>query len=144
MTTPPRIAAWLLEFSLPPAEREALAGDLWEEFRRHVVPTRGVTRARWWYRSQVARSLMPLIVRSFERAPLLRASMAMVSAALTAIVPTSMLVLLRSFVLQQVPLKTTAEPSIAFVVLLVSVGVLASLCGMASAVLLLNSEPRNR
>ena len=45
----------------------------------------------------------------------------MVCAGFIAVVPATLLVMLRTFVLQQVPLKTTAELSFAFAMLLVAV-----------------------
>jgi DNA-binding transcriptional LysR family regulator len=60
-------------------------------------------------------------LRSWEHASVARASAAQISAAVAGIVPASALILLRTFVLQQVPLKATAEPSLAFVVTLSAV-----------------------
>ena len=94
--TPPRIASWLLEASLLSLDGEAIAGDLHEEFCAHIVPARGVFRARWWYRWQVARSLAPLYFRSWQRASLFRASVAIVGAGFTAVVPATLLVMLRT------------------------------------------------
>jgi hypothetical protein len=144
MTSPPRLSAWLLEAALTASDRDAVAGDLWEEFTEHMVPRRGVRMARWWYRWQVARSLGPLFSRSWERASLARASAAVISAAVAGTVPATALILLRSFVLQQVPLKATAEPSLAFVVTLSAVVLIASVCGVAAAVRVLSAQSRNR
>jgi hypothetical protein len=131
---PPRVSSWLLEAALPSLDGEALAGDLHEEFCTHVVPARGLRRARWWYRWQVARSLAPLFFRSWQRASVLRASTAIVGAGLIATIPAVLLLMLRSFVLQQVPLKTTSELSLAFAVLLGGVGIVTAVAGMAAAV----------
>ena len=144
MNAPPRLCAWLLEAALAAPERDAVAGDLCEEFNVHVLPRRGVVMARWWYRWQVARSLAPLFVRSFERASDARASAALVGAALVMTVPASALILLRTFVLQQVPLKTTAEPSMAFAAALAAVVVLTGVCGLAAAVRVMRAQPRDR
>ena len=144
MTAPPRLSAWLLEATLATSQRDAVTGDLWEEFNVHVVPRRGVLMARWWFRWQVARSLAPLFVRSWERASGARASAALVGAAVLGTGPASALILLRTFVLQQVPLKTTEEPSLAFAVALSAVVVMASVCGVAVAVRVLTAEPRDR
>ena len=143
MTSPPRLSAWLLDATLAAADRDAVAGDLWEEFTVHVVPRRGILLARWWYRWQVARSLAPLFFRSWEKASLARASAALVGGACLATVPAGALILLRTFVLQQVPLKTTPQLSLAFGVALALVVVLASICGVAAAVRLLHAEPRD-
>ena len=144
MIAPPRLSAWLLEASLAASDRDAVAGDLWEEFNTHMVPRRGVVVARWWYRWQVARSLAPLFLRSWEKASLARASAALIGAAVAAAGPATALILMRSFVLQQVPLKATAEPSLAFVATLSAVVVLAGVGGVAAAVRVLGAESRNR
>ncbi len=141
--TPPRLAAWLLEATLAASDRDAVAGDLWEEFNTHVVPRRGVVTARWWYRWQVARSLAPLFFRSWEKASLARAAGALIAAAAST-VPATALILLRSFVLQQVPLKATAEPSLAFIVTLAVVVVCAGIAGVAAAGRILGAQPRHR
>jgi predicted permease len=47
------VLGWLL----PRSERAIVRGDLDEEFRRHVRPTRGETAARLWYWRQVIGSL---------------------------------------------------------------------------------------
>ena len=143
MTAPPRLSAWLLDAALAAADRDAVTGDLWEEFTVHVVPRRGVLLARWWYRWQVARSLAPLVFRSWEKASLARASAALIGGAGLATVPAGALIVLRTFVLQQVPLKTTPEPSLAFGVALGIVVVLAGICGVAAAVRVLRAEPRD-
>jgi hypothetical protein len=121
MIEPPPLARLLLEATLAASDRDVVMGDLCEEFRVYVVPSRGVIFARWWYRWQAIRSLYPLFVRSWERASLQRASAALMGAALVATVPASLLIVLRTFVLQQVPLKTTAEPSLAFTLTLLAV-----------------------
>jgi hypothetical protein len=135
--TPPRLACWLLEATLPAGTGEALAGDLCQEYVEHVVPTRGEHAARWWFRWQVARSLAPLFFRSWQRAPVLHASAAIAVAGLAATTPATLLLMLRTFVLQQVPLKTTTEMSGAFVVALTSLIVATALLGVLGAVRLL-------
>jgi hypothetical protein len=131
--TPPRVACRLLEAALPVGIGEAVAGDLCEEFVEHVAPARGERAARWWFRWQVARSLAPLFFRSWQRASAVRASAAIVIAGAVATVPAALLLSLRSFVLQQVPLKTTAEMSPAFAVgltlLVVSLAAAGALAG---------------
>lgn len=144
MIEPPRLASLLLEATLASSDRDVVMGDLCEEFRVYVVPSRGVTFARWWYRWQAVRSLHPLFVRSWERASLQRASAALIGAALVATLPASLLIMLRTFVLQQVPLKTTAEPSLAFTLALLTVLLLAGVLGFAAAIRVLNAEPRER
>jgi len=46
---PPRWAGRLLTLSLPARDRETIAGDLLEEYREVVLPTRGRWRAQLWY-----------------------------------------------------------------------------------------------
>ena len=140
--TPPRLSLWLLEASLPSADGQALVGDLHEEFCAHILPARGARRARWWYRCQVARSLAPLFFRSWQRASIVRASAAIAGAALIPVVPATLLLMLRTFVLQQVPLKTTAELSLAFGAALILVFGGAAIAGIVFAVRLLASGPR--
>jgi hypothetical protein len=134
MSAPPRLAVWILEATVPTEDGAALAGDLCEEFTEHIVPARGAAAARWWYCWQVARSLAPLWVRSWERASLARASLAVVGAGVVATVPAAALLALRAFVLQQVPLKTTAEFSPLFGVALLIVVLLTALVGLSAAV----------
>jgi hypothetical protein len=134
----------LLHAALSALDRDAVVGDLCEEYRVHVVPARGTFRARWWYRWQVARSLAPLFMRSWERASLENASVAIVAAALVALGPAAALVSLRTFVLQQVPLKTTTEISVAFAAALIVAVVLAGALGFAVAIRLLHAETRER
>ena len=62
---PPAFSAWLAARSLPTADREAVLGDLEEEFRTRAA-TEGVTKARRWYRGQVWRSLFTNIRRRSE------------------------------------------------------------------------------
>jgi hypothetical protein len=95
MTAPPRIAEWLLASTLGASERDAVVGDLSEEFSTLIVRERGELVGRWWYRWQVARSLAPLFFRSWERASVARASIALTSAAAAASVPSVLLVMLR-------------------------------------------------
>jgi hypothetical protein len=51
--TPPRWAERLLDVFLEPRDRETIAGDLLEEYREVVLPTRGRFRAQLWYVRQV-------------------------------------------------------------------------------------------
>ena len=134
MIAPPRFAERLLATSLAVTDRDAAVGDLSEEFTTYVVRERGVFMARWWYRWQVARSLAPLFFRSWERATLFNASAALGVAAATATLPPLVLLIVRTFVLQQVPLKTTAEMSIAFALALLTMATLCTAIGVLAAV----------
>ena len=144
MIQPPRVSAWLLEHALAASERDAVTGDLCEEFNVDVVSQRGVRIARWWYRRQVARSLTPLLLRSWERATVQRGSAAVICAALVATLPASLLVMLRTFVLQQVPLKTTADFSTSFALALLVLVLASGAVGFAAAVQILNAESSER
>ena len=76
MIAPPRFSERLLATALAVSDRDAVVGDLAEEFTTYVVREHGMFMARWWYRWQVARSLAPLFFRSWERALSSCASMA--------------------------------------------------------------------
>lgn len=47
----------LLYLILPSELRDPLMGDLHEEFNEQVVPKYGLSKARWWYRRQVIKSI---------------------------------------------------------------------------------------
>jgi hypothetical protein len=49
---PPRWAEWLLRAILEPRDRDTIPGDLLEEYREVIVPTRGRFRANLWYLRQ--------------------------------------------------------------------------------------------
>jgi hypothetical protein len=141
--TPPRVASWLLAATLPRSMAEPIAGDLYEEFFEEIVPRRGVMRAQWWYRWQVARSLAPLFFRSWQRASTRRGSAAVIAAGLMPVLPATLLLMLRSFVLQQVPLKTTAELSVAFALAIALVVGVSLLLGIAFAVRILADDSQH-
>ena len=61
MPSPPRLAEWLMRHCAPRADRDAVLGDLQEEFLTRSE-REGVVSARRWYRRQVWRSL-PSIIR---------------------------------------------------------------------------------
>jgi len=50
---PPSWLEGLLKTLLPERDREAVSGDLYEEFIEEIVPRLGVARARFWYMRQV-------------------------------------------------------------------------------------------
>lgn len=50
---PPKWMENLLEIILPKRDREAVSGDLYEEFCKEIAPRVGKTRARFWYMRQV-------------------------------------------------------------------------------------------
>ena len=49
MTAPPRLAIWLLSRTVPAGCRDAVLGDLEEEFVEQAVPQLGARRARLWF-----------------------------------------------------------------------------------------------
>ena len=53
-TMPPAWAEEVLRLLLPPKDRDSVRGDLLEEYREEIAPTRGVLRADLWYAKQVA------------------------------------------------------------------------------------------
>jgi len=57
VSRPPRLARWLLDRALPPDVRAGVVGDLDEEYRTHVRPSRGRIRAAAWYWRQAIGSL---------------------------------------------------------------------------------------
>jgi len=52
---PPAWAAWALSSILPPRDRDAVPGDLLEEYRLGRLPAHGKLRADVWFVGQVAR-----------------------------------------------------------------------------------------
>ena len=56
---PPIWAEWLLRALLESRSRDPVSGDLLEEFREVLLPTRGRLRARLWYLEQVAGFIAP-------------------------------------------------------------------------------------
>jgi hypothetical protein len=54
-------AEYLLYFVLPKPDREAIPGDLIEEFRSKVVPKFGPRAARIWFIKQVFASIWPVV-----------------------------------------------------------------------------------
>src|SRR5687768_12357796 len=51
-SNPPKWAENLLRFFLKPRDRDTVTGDLLEEYREVVLPTRGRLRAQLWYLRQ--------------------------------------------------------------------------------------------
>jgi putative ABC transport system permease protein len=51
---PPRVALWLLSRAVPPAHRDAVLGDLEEDFVEDALPRLGHRRARAWFWYQTA------------------------------------------------------------------------------------------
>jgi hypothetical protein len=74
----------------------------------------------------------------------MQASTAAISAGLIATLPSSLLIALRSFVLQQVPLKTTPDLSAAFALGLTIVVLLSGGLGLVAAIRVLGADSRQR
>jgi len=71
--SPPAIACWLLESVVPAPYREAMLGDLIEEYTLRAESTSPLTASRWFW-SQACRSV-PSMVRSSLRSRDCRISM---------------------------------------------------------------------
>jgi hypothetical protein len=54
MSSPPRWAEALIRLLLEPHERDAVSGDLLEEYRERIHPNRGRRTANLWYVTQLA------------------------------------------------------------------------------------------
>ena len=65
---PPRLAEWLAALSLPGGDRDAVLGDLAEEFA-DLAAERGPRAAAAWYWRQIARSLLPNLRRTVHTPP---------------------------------------------------------------------------
>jgi hypothetical protein len=65
---PPRVALRLVEQFAAPDQREAILGDLHEEFSA-VANHIGIRSARHWFWRQIARTLVHLIVAAFRQNP---------------------------------------------------------------------------
>lgn len=61
-------AEYLLYLLLSKAERDAVAGDLIEEFRGTIVPKFGPRAARFWFVKQVLSSIWPVLKQRVLRA----------------------------------------------------------------------------
>src|SRR5215208_189298 len=53
-STPPRLAEGILRLLLAPHDRESVSGDLLEEYRESIHPSRGKLRADAWYIAQLS------------------------------------------------------------------------------------------
>jgi hypothetical protein len=61
MREPPTWATFLLYLCLRRVDRDAILGDLAEDFTTRLVPTYGRRAAVFWYWTQVARSVWPIV-----------------------------------------------------------------------------------
>jgi hypothetical protein len=68
LQAPPRIATWLLAHLLPPQDREAVIGDLIEEYAVRARSTSRSSSAAAWYWRQTCRSL-PLMLWAAATTP---------------------------------------------------------------------------
>ncbi len=62
---PPPLAHWLLSQLVPRRIRDAVLGDLHEEYVRFAISERGSTRARLWYWTQVLVLLRDRVIAGF-------------------------------------------------------------------------------
>lgn len=64
-----RVPANLLLMLMPMRrqDREALIGDLEEEYRTRALPMYGARKAQYWYVEQVLLSIMPLVLRAVRK-----------------------------------------------------------------------------
>lgn len=60
-TIPPRWAEALLRAFVKSGDFESVSGDLLEEYRDSIFPTRGQRRADWWYTAQVFGFVSPSV-----------------------------------------------------------------------------------
>ena len=65
---PPRFAAWIVDVFTPPAQVEAMRGDLLEEFAE-LAQREGEATARAWYWRQSLKTVCQLFAAAFRRAP---------------------------------------------------------------------------
>ncbi|HEX7778940.1 MAG TPA: permease prefix domain 2-containing transporter, partial [Vicinamibacterales bacterium] len=63
---PPRLAAWLVTLSTVEPDRQAVLGDLFEEFAA-LEQQAGTKRARRWFWRQTLSSLVPGFSRRLKR-----------------------------------------------------------------------------
>jgi hypothetical protein len=64
----PYLTAWLVGLFVPPAEAEAILGDLCEEFT-FVASKSGDRFAHWWYLRQTTKTIFQLAIAGFRAAP---------------------------------------------------------------------------
>lgn len=64
-SSPPTFACWLLESVLPDSYREAILGDLIEEYSLRIESTSRFTASRWFW-SQACRSVPPTVWSSLR------------------------------------------------------------------------------
>lgn len=67
VSRPPALARWIVACVCPDEDRAFVLSDLAEEYDAKVG-AEGRFRARWWYRAQVARSLIPCVARRLRDA----------------------------------------------------------------------------
>ncbi|MEW6323613.1 MAG: hypothetical protein AB1635_21280 [Acidobacteriota bacterium] len=140
MTRPPAFALWLLEQGLPARDRDAIVGDLCEEYSAHAAPALGSRRARAWFWRQVMTSVVFQIVRAWERASTPRASAALATSAALALAPGAALLWLRAYVLFHVPLRADATPSTAFAAVLIVLLVASTAAALRLGIAMLDAS----
>jgi hypothetical protein len=130
---PPPLPIWILERTIPSRDRDAILGDLVEEFA-----ARGAGARAWLWR-QALGSIVPLMTAGLARRD--RASLALHFAIgyLLFAVPLLALEWIRTFVLSQVPFRAGAEPGLPWLLLIVAANAAGLLTGAALALRRLRS-----
>ncbi len=111
-----RLVFATLDALAPESERDALVGDLHEEWLSIVVPERGEAAARRWLVKQAAQSIVPLLVlriRRGETAALLAIAFASFASAAGAVAGAA---IAWRWVLFQVPLRAAHAPPVYWIV----------------------------
>ena len=62
--TPPKVSTFLLKLFFPDDGEFTTLGDLHESFLE-IKKSKGSVKAKWWYRSEVIKSIFPILLHSF-------------------------------------------------------------------------------
>jgi hypothetical protein len=119
----------MLASCVPEPLREALLGDLHEEFVGYVRPSRSSWRAWWWYVAQVFDSLVPVLALWVQRGFGHRIARAVGLGAFLVAGPLAGLHWLGDFARSQVPLRTGLVPDDAYLYATLLAGVVAIAVG---------------
>ena len=125
MSTPPVVPVWILERTLPRPDRDAILGDLLEEFAG-----RGAGRRAWFWR-QALGSIAPLLANGLARHGRATVALHFGLGYLLFAVPLLGLEAVRTFVLSQVPYRTGAEPGVWWLLLILAGNAAGFLTGAA-------------
>jgi hypothetical protein len=131
---PPRGPEWLLETFLPESLRDAVLGDLHEEFVLHVRPSRGPWRAWCWYVGQVLDSLVPALALWVGRGYAWRILRAVGFGLGVGAGSVAALQWVGDFSRRNVPLRAGLTPDTAYLLLTLALGGLAVAVAVGSVV----------